>query len=147
VELIHAQLKRAGFDVELRMQEYSAYISTTFLGKFEEGMVWGLQTPFQEPHDFLFGMFHSKGNRNHAHINDPTLDQMIDKQAETLNMDERRKLIFDIQRYAAEKMYYVPGSVPYVYWAVHPYIGGYYPYSTTEFGYGGVMVPRVWLNK
>jgi peptide/nickel transport system substrate-binding protein len=147
VELIHAQLKRAGFDVELRMQEYSAYISTTFLGKFEEGMVWGLQTPFQEPHDFLFGMFHSKGNRNHAHINDPTLDQMVDKQAETLNIDERRRLIFDIQRYAADKMYYVPGSVPYVYWAVHPYIGGYYPYSTTEYGYAGTVLTRIWLNK
>jgi peptide/nickel transport system substrate-binding protein len=146
VELVHAQLKRAGFDVELRMVEYSAYISTYFSGKFEEGMVWGLQSTFQEPHDYLYNMLHSKGARNHAHINDPELDQLIEKQAQILDINERKKVILEIQRYAAEKMYYVPGPGRFYYWAVHPRVGGYYPYATNEYGYGGVMVPRVWLK-
>jgi ABC-type transport system substrate-binding protein len=147
VELIHAQLKRAGFDVELRMVEYSAYISTYFSGKFEEGMVWGLQSTFQEPHDYLFNMLHSKGARNHAHVNDPDLDQLIERQAQILDVNERKKVILEIQRYLGEKMYYVPGPGRFYYWAVQQYVGGYYPYATNEYGYGGVMVPRVWLNK
>ena len=79
-----SSLKKAGIDATIKMQEYAAYIATTFKGQFEGGntMVFGLETPFTEPHDFLFNMYHPKGTRNHAGVNDPKLTEMIEKQAQ-----------------------------------------------------------------
>ena len=44
-----------------------------YWGQFPAGntMVFGLETPFTEPHDFLFQMHNPKGIRNHAGVNDP----------------------------------------------------------------------------
>ena len=105
VELVAAQLKKSGIDATIKMQEYAAYIGTTFAGKFpteNNTMVFGLETPFTEPHDFLFNMYHPKGTRNHAGVNDPKLTEMIEKQAKTLDKAERKKQIFEIQRYLGE---------------------------------------------
>ncbi len=100
VELIIKQLKDIGIQADLRPQDYSAYVSSTFLGKYEPGtMVWGLETPFQEPHDYLYNMYHPKGVRPHAGINDPKLTAMIEEQAKTLDRAQRKNIIFDIQRY------------------------------------------------
>ena len=76
-------------------------------------MVFGLETPFTEPHDFLFNMYHPKGTRNHAGVNDAKLTEMIEKQAKTLDKAERKKQIFEIQRYLGEQMYYPPNAASY----------------------------------
>ena len=48
----------------------------------------------------------TKGTRNSAKVNDPKLDQMIEKQT-TLgrNPEERKKLLLDIQRYIIDQAY------------------------------------------
>ena len=103
-------LKTAGIDATIKMQEYAEYIATTFKGKFDGGdtLVFGLETPFTEPHDYLFNMYHPKGTRNHAGINDDKLTAMIEQQMRTLDRAERKQQIFDIQRYLVEQMYYAP---------------------------------------
>ena len=106
------QLKDIGIQADFRPQDYAAYIGSTFLGKFDPGtMVWGLETPFQEPHEYLFNMYHPKGVRNHAGVNDPKLTDMVEKQAATLDKGQRKNIIFDIQRYLGEQQYYVIGPV------------------------------------
>src|SRR4051794_12159737 len=79
-EVVAAQLKKSGIEATFKQQEYAAYIATTFKGQFATGntIVYGLETPFTEPHDFLFNMYHPSGARNHAGVNDPKLTEMID---------------------------------------------------------------------
>src|SRR5260370_7840240 len=92
------------------MQEYTAYIASTFKGNIEgeNTMVFGLETPFTEPHDFLYNMYHPNGTRNHASVNDPKLTGMIEQQMRTLDHAERTKQIFTIQRHLPDHMYYPP---------------------------------------
>ena len=100
---------RCGIDATIKMQEYAAYLATTFQGKLPEGenvIVYGLETPFTEPHDFLFNMYHPRGTRNHAAVNDAKLTEMIEKQMRTVDKAERKKQIYEIQRYLGEQMYY-----------------------------------------
>ncbi len=145
VELVIKQLKDAGIQADLRPQDYSAYISSTFLGKFEPGtMVWGLETPFQEPHDYLFNMYHPKGVRNHGGVNDPQLTQMLDKQAATLDKAERKKQIFDLQRYLGEKQYYVMGVAGNATIARQPWVQNFNYQS--DYGRGGEYIPKLWLD-
>jgi peptide/nickel transport system substrate-binding protein len=145
-ELVQQDLKQVGIDADIKMQEYSAYISSTFLGKFEGGnrLVFGLETPFTEPHDFLYQMYHPKGTRNHASVNDPKLTAMLEQQMRTLDRAERKKQIFDIQRYLAEQMYYPPHAASMRTAALQPNVRDFFPRS--DFGLGGEVVPKVWLD-
>src|SRR5437588_8802926 len=113
------------------MQEYGNYIATTFAGNFDSGntLVWGLETPFTEPNDYLFNQYHPSGTRNHAGVNDPKLTAMIEQQRRTLDRAERKKLIVDIQRYLAEQMYYAPGAAYYYTAAYTPRVRDFYPVS------------------
>jgi peptide/nickel transport system substrate-binding protein len=146
VELVQQDLKSGGIDATIKMQEYASYIATTFAGKFEGGdqLVFGLETPFTEPHDFLFNMYHPSGTRNHAGVNDEKLTAMIDQQMRTLDRAERKKQIYDIQRYLAEQMYYPPGVAPYRTAGFTPQVHDLFPRS--DYGFGAEVVPKLWLG-
>jgi len=147
VELVQQDLKAAGIDANIKMQEYTAYIASTFKGNIEgeNTMVFGLETPFTEPHDFLFNMYHPNGTRNHASVNDPKLTGMIEQQMRTLDRAERKKQIYDIQRYLADQMYYPPGATSVRVAALQPGVKDFYPRS--DFGVGAEIVPKLWLDK
>jgi ABC-type transport system substrate-binding protein len=147
VEVIQQGLKSAGVEATIKMQEYSSYISTTFLGKFEGGntIVAGPHGNFNEPHEFFFLKYHPKGPRNAPEINDPTLTAMIEKQMRTLDQADRKKQIFDIQRYLGEQMYWVPTAVGFRSMAYQSYVRDAYPRS--DFGLGAEVVPKIWLDK
>jgi len=145
VELMQQDLKAIGIDATIKMQEYSAYIATTFAGQFEGGLVYGLETPFTEPHDFLYNMYHPKGTRNHASVNDPRLAEMIERQMRTLDRAERKQQIFEIQRYLAEQMYYPPNSVGYRSFGLQPYVRDFY--FPSDYGIGAEVLPKAWLDK
>jgi len=148
VELVQQFLKAVGIDATIKMQEYAAYLGTTFQGKLPEGdnvLVYGLETPFTEPHDFLFNMYHPKGTRNHAGVNDPKLTEMIEKQMRTVDRADRKKQIFDIQRYLAEQMYYPPVAAGMVTFGLAPWVRDFYPIS--DYGRGAEVIPKLWLDK
>jgi ABC-type transport system substrate-binding protein len=146
VELFQQDLKAAGIDANIQMQEYADYIATTFAGKFEGGnaLVLGLETPFTEPHDYLFNMYHPKGTRNHAGVNDDKLTAMIEQQMRTLDRTQRKQQIMDIQRYLAPLMYYVPGVINYRTAGYTPQIHDMYPRS--DYGFGAEIVPKLWIG-
>jgi ABC-type transport system substrate-binding protein len=45
----------------------------------------------------------STSSRNLGHVNDPTLTAMLKEQRRTKDLQARKQLIFDIQRYVAEQ--------------------------------------------
>lgn len=147
VELVAAQLKKSGIEATIKMQEYAAYIGTTFKGQFPAGntMVFGLETPFTEPHDFLYNMYHPKGTRNHGGVNDAKLTEMIEKQAKTVDKAERKKQILDIQRYLGEQMYYPPNAASMRTAGVAPNIRDVFPRS--DYGIGSEIIPKLWIDK
>jgi peptide/nickel transport system substrate-binding protein len=147
VEVALQDLKAAGIEATLKMQEYTAYLASTFKGQFEGGptMVFGLETPFTEPHDFLFNMYHPNGTRNHAGVDDAKLTAMIEQQMRTLDRAERKKQIFDIQRYLAEQMYYPPHAASMRTAGLAPNVRDFFPRS--DYGLGSEIVPKLWLDK
>jgi peptide/nickel transport system substrate-binding protein len=147
VEVIQQGLKSAGVEASIRMQEYSAYISTTFLGKFDGGnmIIVGPNANFNEPHEFLYLLYHPTGPRNASGVNDPQLTAMIEKEVRTLDKSDRKQQINDIQRYLAEQMYYVPTTTGFRSMAYQPYVRDAYPRS--DFGLGAEVVPKLWLDK
>src|SRR5499433_1752269 len=105
-QLIQRYLKDVGIDAELKLQEYGAYMATTVQGKFE-GLVRGPTGIAWEPDRRLYRAYASDSSLNTGHVNDSTLTAMVKEQRRTKDLEVRRNIIFDIQRYAAEQQYYV----------------------------------------
>ena len=94
------------------------------------------------------------GHPNSAMGGGPELDdelhKLFDDQRALLDLEERIEAINDIQRYLAEKMYYVPYvATPGVY-AFNPWVkqndfANVHPKTT--YGWGGAFEPYVWLDQ
>jgi peptide/nickel transport system substrate-binding protein len=142
VQLAQRHLKDVGIHAELKLQEWGAYMATTFLGKFE-----GLAlSPFATtvPHSSLYGMYLPDQPRNTGHVNDPKITAMLKEQMRTKDLEARKKIIFDIQRYAAEQQYYVYLYSPMVTGSWQPYVKNYAPSVTWD--YGG-RAAALWLDR
>jgi peptide/nickel transport system substrate-binding protein len=142
-ELAVDELSKVGIQVELKPQEYGEYISTTYLGKFDK-LAMGPITPFLEVDDYLYGVFYPDQPNNRSHVNDPALNEMLIAQRRELDPEKRRQIVRDIQRYVADKAYYVylPGGLSYQ--VHHPRLKGFAPKI------GQTMVHRLiaaWLDE
>ena len=143
VQMAQRQLKESGIDAELKLQEYGAYVGTTFLGKYE-GMAMGPFSIAWEPHTALYGMYSPEQPRNSSHVADARMVSMLKEQMRTKDLEARRKIIFDIQRHAAEQQYYVYLYSVGVTGSWRPYVKNYVPNSSFDFGNRSAAL---WLDR
>ena len=142
-ELAAENLGKIGITVELKPEEYGKYISTTALGKYEK-VAMGPSTPFTEVDDFLFGRFYPELPTNQSQVADAELTKMLIAQRREMDPKKRKQIVDDIQRYLADKAYYVyvPQWPQYV--AHPPYVKGFRHHD----GYGlGMRLLYTWLDK
>ncbi|MBV9580860.1 MAG: hypothetical protein JO057_19940, partial [Chloroflexi bacterium] len=79
-----------------------------------------------------------------AGVSDDKLNGMIDQQMRTLDHNQRKQQIYDIQRYLVDQMYYVPGVVNYRTAGYTPRMHDMYPRS--DYGFGAEIAPKVWIG-
>ena len=143
VQLVLRDLKKVGVNAELKLQEYGAYQATSIQGKFE-GMTMGPFAVAWDPDDALYGPYSPEQPRNRGHVADAKLTAMIKEQWRLKDLEARKKLIFDIQRYIADRQYYI--------FLVSPmYTGSWQPYvknhaANVTFDYGS-RVAALWLDR
>ncbi|PYM18734.1 MAG: hypothetical protein DMD81_05255 [Candidatus Rokuibacteriota bacterium] len=143
LEVTMRNWKSGGIDTELRGKEFGAYMASTFLGKFEK-LAHGLRggTPVA---DAYLAAFHLPGEAvNSSGVDDPKLTDMIKLQRRTLDPAKRREIVFDIQRYLAEQVYYNYGPSVGTVAAWEPYVKNFAPQVGHDYG-GRLMV--AWLDK
>jgi peptide/nickel transport system substrate-binding protein len=143
VQLVQQYLKDVGIEVEMKLQEYGAYVATTAQGKFE-GLVRGPYGIAWEPDSPLYRSHASDSSWNTGHVNDATITAMLKKQRRTKDLKARKKLIYDIQRYAAEQQYYVYLHSSMTTGSWQPYVKNYAP--NLSFDYGG-RAAALWLER
>jgi peptide/nickel transport system substrate-binding protein len=103
------------------------------------------QSPLYEPDEILYGYFSSQSTSNPEHLSDPDLDALVTKERSTLNDDDRIKVVWDIQKYIAAKMYVIPtGGAAHNYFFVQPRVQNYCP--TTSFAVETEIYSKAWLN-
>ena len=136
-------LKEAGIEAELKVQEYGAYQATTGQGKFE-GMAMGPYAVGWEPDSALYGPYTPNQPRNRGHVNDPKLAAMVKEQRQTKDREARKQLIFDIQRYAAEQEYYIYLASLIITSSWQPYMKNYAHNLTFDYG---SRIAVTWLDR
>jgi len=142
-QLVQQYLKDVGIEAEMKLQEYGAYVATTAQGKFE-GLVRGPYGIAWEPDSPLYRSHASDSSWNTGHVNDATITAMLKEQRRTKDLDARKKLIYDIQRYAAEQQYYVYLHSSMITGSWQPYVKNYAP--NLSFDYGG-RAAALWLDR
>jgi peptide/nickel transport system substrate-binding protein len=143
VQLVQGYLKDVGIDVELKLQEFGAYMATTFASKYE-GMVRSPYGIAWEPDGVLYRAYAADSGNNLSHVNDPKLTAMLKEQRRTKDLAARKQLIFDIQRYAAEQQYYVYTSSVMITSSWQPYVKHFAPNLTFDYG---SRVAALWLDR
>ena len=134
--------KNAGIETDLKLKEYGAFVSTTIFGKFEKLAV-GLRGG-QSDIDSYLRIYVPGEPLNAAGVNDPKLTEMIALQKRTHDVAKRKEIIFDIQRYVSQQVYYVFDASVGCVSAWKPYVKNYSPNIGHDVG-GRLMV--AWLDK
>jgi ABC-type transport system substrate-binding protein len=134
--------KDAGIDAELRGKDFGAYMATTIFGKFDR-LAHGLRggSPIA---DLSLQAAHVPGEAlNASGVDDPRLTEMIRLQRRTLDAAKRREIVFDIQRYLAEHVYYAYGPSVSTVAAWDPRVQNFAPNIGHDYG-GRLMA--AWLS-
>jgi peptide/nickel transport system substrate-binding protein len=142
-ELAADNLSRIGITTELKPEEYGKYISTTYLGKFEK-MAMGPITPFTEVDDWLYGAFFPEQPNNRSSVADAELNRMLVAQRREMDPQKRLAIVHDIQRYLADKAYYVylPGIPQHI--SHPPYVKGFKHHDGFSMG---LRLMFTWLDR
>ena len=134
--------KQGGIEADLKLKEYGAFVSSAIFGKFEKSMVT-LRGGTTDP-DTYFAPFLPGEPLNASGVNDPKLTDMIKLQRRTFDDKKRREIVFDIQRYASQQVYYGYGPSVSAVGAWMPYVKNFGPNIGHDYG-GRLMV--AWLDK
>jgi peptide/nickel transport system substrate-binding protein len=143
-DLAADNLAQVGITAQLRPEEYGKFSTTTALGQFEKMAIGPFGAGETEVDAFLYENFLTGSPRNRSRVADTQLDRMLVAQRRELNLARRREIVHDIQRYLADKAYYIwlPMWPRYI---AHPayvrdlkHIGGYSL---------GTRLMYVWLDR
>lgn len=142
-EWVVEDLAKIGIDAEIDLVDYATYITQRW-PQLQYDIAVGLQTPFQEPDEWLRSQYHSEGSRNWYGINDADLDEMVMHQTEIVDEDERIADAKEIQRYILENI-----VNPIELWigdgitVISPVVKGYH----SQPQYGNHHLAYVWLER
>ncbi len=149
-QLVVATVKDAGFRFTLSGQDYPAYLSSTFLGKFNDGLALGPLYKTTDPDDLFFSVYDPNSTRRNwsgsgpdTPASDTQFLKALDQQQKELDQNKRLTEIQELQRYMAEKMYVIPFPIG-TSMAVHrPNAKGFYVKDSNASG--TEMGMNIWL--
>ena len=134
--------KAAGIDVDLKVKDYDAFVSSSLLGRFEKMML--TQRDGATDPDFYLAPLLPGHPLNVSGVNDSKLTEMIKLQRRTEKEKQRREIVYDIQPYFSQQVYYTCGASVSAVAAWNPYVTDFGPNVGPDYG-GRLMA--AWLDK
>ena len=81
---------------------------------------------------------------NRGYVNDPKITAMLKEQRRTRDLEARKKIIYEFQRYEAEQQYYVYTNSSMFTGSWQPYVKNYAPNQTFDYG---SRAAALWLDR
>lgn len=100
-EILSNNLKEIGVKVNYQPLEWTALVNKLNSGDFDILIIGGVGS--LDP-DILRDIFHTKGFWNNGHCTIPGLDALLEKQANTTDIEARKALVWKIQEILAENV-------------------------------------------
>jgi peptide/nickel transport system substrate-binding protein len=134
--------KAAGVQVDLKVKDYSEFMSSSLQGKFDKMLLTQRDGPIDP--DWYFTPLLPGHPLNWSGVNDPKLAEMIKLQRRTDKERKRREIVYDIQRYFSQQAYFTFGASVSAVATWMPYVRDFGPNIGPD--YGGRLV-AAWLDK
>jgi peptide/nickel transport system substrate-binding protein len=100
--------RKIGIEVEHRPLETAAWFSDgQDTGNFE--LIIAPTVEFMDDPDQFLGRYVTGSTQNWGRFSDPRVDDLVSRQARSLDSGERKKAIMDLQKIVLENAYYMPG--------------------------------------
>ena len=136
--------KSVGIESDLKLKESGAFIASVVGRKYEK-LAITLRGGGTNPDAYLVSAHLPGQPLNTGGVNDPKLNDMIRLQRRTFDAAKRREIVYDIQRYLSQQIYYLyPSPSAKVVGAWEPHVKNYMPNIGND--YGGRMT-AAWLDK
>ncbi|MEX2230346.1 MAG: ABC transporter substrate-binding protein [Dehalococcoidia bacterium] len=92
--------------------DWATYFGKLYKSEYQD---MDVSTPFSafDPDDMAFGSLNSKSTANFHTVNDPVLDELTLKQQQLLDVNERRKVLLEIQKRDLDEAYRIWGVTIY----------------------------------
>jgi peptide/nickel transport system substrate-binding protein len=144
VQIVQRNWKAIGIESELKLKEVGAFVSSSIYGRFDKLMMM-IRGGLVYPDPYLVHQYMPGQPLNAAGVDDPKLSEMIRLQRRTFDVSKRREILYDIQRYLSETVYYLlVGPSAMVVSAWEPYVKNFAPNLGND--YGGRLV-AAWLDR
>ena len=112
--LTAAQWREVGVNARLNQLPYAQYLTNVYVQAQYEGVA---SAPRAAPYyvdqmltDFYYWGPTGRARINQSYVNDPQLNQMLDRQRGQFNENERKATVRQIEEYLAEQQYMIYGS-------------------------------------
>lgn len=122
-ELMQQQYDQFGLELTIEQSEQGV-LTPIILGGVYDISVFGMTYPEA---DIMWLMFHSSqiGGFNYAGVNDPVLDEILDRTRTEIDPAARQAAVDEAQTYIVEQAYLIPIYIPINYMAVNSSIKDY----------------------
>ena len=144
VQIVQRNWKAIGIESDLKLKEVGAFVSSSIYGRFDKLMMM-IRGGLVYPDPYLVHQYVPGQLLNAAGVDDPKLTEMIRLQRRTFDVSRRREILYDIQRYLSETVYYLlVGPSATVVSAWEPYVKNFAPNLGNDYG-GRLMA--AWLDR
>jgi peptide/nickel transport system substrate-binding protein len=140
-QVLQNQLKEVGINVEIESVEWGNLLQAWFESDYEMLNLLMLGQP--DPDGYTWGRFHSESPGNYAKVSNPELDVLLDQQRTTIDREERKQVLADVQRKIVELTPMLYYYCYYVWGIFRPYVKGVTPMANSS----GVYLMNEWLDK
>jgi len=140
--VVGEQVRRAGFNLAIRTVDDPTLFKNLSDHTFD--VAHGVYPVGIADPDYYLVYFRSDSPNNSSGYGNKELDSLIDKQARTLNVDERKTVVHDIQRRLLDQFLVRPGFFPINAQAWWSHVKGY---ASPLVGLGNNNFRDVWMDK
>lgn len=96
-QILQGVMKAVGVTIAIDQIENAAWIAQVYRGGQNYQMTSFGDWSWEDPDRGLYSYFHSQGNANNTHYNNPQVDALLVKQRGEFDTEARKKLVHDIQ--------------------------------------------------
>jgi peptide/nickel transport system substrate-binding protein len=96
-QILQQVIKPVGVEVKINQIENAAWLTKVYRGGQDYQMTSFGDWSWEDPDRGLYAYFHSKGNANNTHFNNPQVDSLLEKQRVEFDLEARKKLVRDLQ--------------------------------------------------
>ncbi|MBI2887524.1 MAG: ABC transporter substrate-binding protein [Chloroflexi bacterium] len=142
-EWLKATIETGGFKSRIVLKPYAEWLTTGHAGLYDN-IAFGAATAYTAIDEWTYGMLHSASAANKCHCNDAELDKLLEQQRLELNWEKRREILRQIQRLAADRIYYLWMPAGMSYQLHQPFLKNVFPKGLYQ---TGLRYEQTWIDK